>query len=358
MNEEFKRFLKFNAFAWVLFYWLLRTSQGVIFDKPLIYMVVDLSDTCVGFLQCLLLKPALDRFIGRKTILRGLAALVAIVASVLFFKAVHDLVYQQVFPPEMPYSLVRSVTTGLYLPGYIFIVWSICYVAWQAARQQARSREEALRARAEISALNAELVRRQMVPHFVFNTLNLLVATALKEKAFDTKDLLVKFSELLRYVAERGESGISSLEREVDFALDYMDIQASRFGRRIVFRHNLAQLETEASSMKVPVLLIQPLLENVIRHAVEQHKETINVHLQADLKDNGFGLLLTNTLPAGSGRPRKGDSLGTGLAGLKSRLRENFGTLARVEVDAAPDLFSVSVFVPRVNDGGVDLDPG
>ncbi|WP_262693102.1 sensor histidine kinase [Kordiimonas aquimaris] len=356
MNEEFKRFLRFNAVAWVLFYWLLRTSQGVIFDKPLIYMVVDLSDTCVGFLQCLLLRPALDRFIGQKTILRGFTAFIAIVTSVLFFKAVHDLIYQQVFPPEVPYSLVQSVTTGLYLPGYIFIVWSICYAAWQAVRQQARSQEEALRAKAKISALNAELVRRQMVPHFVFNTLNLLVATALKEKAFHTKDLLVKFSELLRYVAERGESGISSLGREINFALDYMDIQSSRFGHRVIFQHNLAQLTTEALSMEVPVLLIQPLLENVIQHAVEQYKETIEVQLQADLKDNGFRLLLTNTLPAGSYEPKEGSSLGTGLAGLKSRLLENFGTLAQVQVNAAPDLFSVSVFVPGVDDGGVYFD--
>ena len=354
MTEEYKQFLKFNAFAWVLFYWLLRTSQGVIFDKPLIYMAVDLSDTCIGFMQCLLLKPALDRFVGRKTLLRGFGAMIAIVASILIFKVTHDLIYQQVFPPEAPFSPIQSLTTGLNLPGYIFVVWTICYVAWQLVQQQARSREDALRATAAISALNAELVRRQMVPHFLFNTLNLLVATALKEQAFQTKELLVKFSELLRYVVERGENGISSLEKEVDFALDYMDIQSSRFGERIMFQHNLADLGEGQTAMAVPVLLIQPLLENIIQHAVEISKETIKINLDAALSDSGFNLTLSNTQPTQQASTPKEGSLGTGLASLNSRLRENFGSVAHVDVNDAPTVFSVTVFVPRM--GGA-LDP-
>lgn len=350
MKEEYKRFLGFNAFAWGLFYWLLRTSQGIIFNKPLIYMAVDFSDTIIGFIQCLVLKPVLDRFVVQKTPLRGIAAFVALVISILFFKVVHDLVYRQVFPSPEAYSFVHSISTGLYLPGYIFIVWTICYVAWQQQWQQAKAREEVLRAKAEISALNAELVRRQMVPHFVFNTLNLLVATALKEKAFHTKDLLVKFSELLRYIAERGENGISSLEKEIDFALDYMDIQSSRFGSRIVFHHNLGRLDAGATEVNIPVLLIQPLLENVIRHAVEPSRETVRVDMQADLTKDGFSLVLSNTLPAGPPGD-SANSLGTGLASLRDRLRDNFGDVAEVEVNAEQDLFTVTVFVPRMSNG-------
>jgi two-component system sensor histidine kinase AlgZ len=189
---------------------------------------------------------------------------------------------------------------------------------------------------AETTAQLAELQAR-IRPHFLFNSLNSAIALV-RENPRKAESLLEDLSELFRHaLVNKGES--ATLSEEVQLARHYLDIEQIRFGERL--RVEWA-LDPAAGSARVPALFLQPLVENAVKHGVEPSPTGADVKVSTQKRGSVVVIKVTNTVPAGQGRP------GHGVAqdNVRDRLRLLHDVQAQFQTALIDGLYQVRMEVP------------
>jgi signal transduction histidine kinase len=206
----------------------------------------------------------------------------------------------------------------------ILIYWSLvgaCQAITNFRRSQERERRAAeLEARLTRSKLQA--LRMQINPHFLFNTLN-AISTLVYVNARAADEMIGDLSELLRNSLDSAEEQEIPLARELEFIRHYVGIEKRRFGERLQTEF---KVPTELEQALVPALILQPLVENAIRHGIEPQRAPGWITIEArregqrlwlEVRDNGRGLVAE-----GREKPKR---QGIGLANTQARLQELYG---------------------------------
>jgi LytS/YehU family sensor histidine kinase len=226
---------------------------------------------------------------------------------------------------------------GFRLPIYLAIV-SIAHALCFYRRAQERERRtlslQAGLAKARLSAL-----RMQLQPHFLFNSLN-AIAELVHKDPDAADDMLVALASLLRLTLETSGEQELPLSRELEFVKRYLAIEHVRLGDRLQVAFDLAPDTPEAL---VPAFLLQPLVENAVRHGLEAQAEPGRLRISASRR--GSDLLLT-VFDSGPGlRADKPLREGIGLANTRARLDELYGAAGTLELRMAEG-FAVEVTIP------------
>jgi sensor histidine kinase YesM len=184
------------------------------------------------------------------------------------------------------------------------------------------------------------MLRSQIRPHFLFNSLNSVSSLTMTdpEKA---QEMVIKLAELMRYSLNLPDSMVSSLENELYHVELYLDIEKVRFGERLMFEK---QVEPEAIEWNVPVMMLQPLLENSVKYGVYESSESTKIRLGARLDDEALEIRIGNSYDPSS-NVKKGT--GTGLKNIRARLLNIYGTSSLMKIDQAEDYFEVILRIPR-----------
>ena len=189
---------------------------------------------------------------------------------------------------------------------------------------------------AETTARLAELQSR-IRPHFLFNTLNTALTLVRLDPA-KAEGVLEDLAELFRVaITESAES--VSLGEEVDLAQRYLDIEQIRFGSRL---HVTWELDAQAATARVPPLLLQPLVENAVRHGVEPSPEGGVIRVRTKVKLGRAVLSIANSVPKEPSRPGHGMA----LKNVRERLRLMHDVAAQFEMRQDKDVFRVQIVVP------------
>lgn len=202
-----------------------------------------------------------------------------------------------------------------------------------------------------LKQLELEVLQNQINPHFLFNSLNVLSKLALIEGAEKTSDLIVTMSNLLRYNLRQLDR-LVPLRDEVEHAKEYFTIQQARFRERIRFE---TDIDEDGLDVLVPVLTLQPILENVFVHGIEGKEEGAVIKLAITCKedetwvsisDNGVGmsedirqsLLNYDEEPApNQSSERNGHSTGLGTRNVFKRIELCYGNKDRIDIRSKPD---------------------
>ena len=209
-------------------------------------------------------------------------------------------------------------------------------------RREAEQR--ALReANLETRLIEAQLktLQQQLHPHFLFNTLH--AVSALMHRDVDAANkVLVRLSDLLRMSLDSGSQKEWRLSRELEFLDKYLQIEKARFGDRLTMDF---EVEPDTFDAFVPALILQPLVENAIKHGVAPHgthghieirAKHVDGVLQLSVSDNGPGPVTADKVRVG----------GIGLTNIRSRLNHHFGELGRLYLDRRADGFSAQITLP------------
>ncbi|QOY96814.1 histidine kinase [Massilia sp. UMI-21] len=215
--------------------------------------------------------------------------------------------------------------------------------AYEAAHRQALAMKEAqnLVIASELSAL-----RNKLNPHFLFNTLHSIIALTQRNPAA-AETALFQFSDMLRYVldTERGGSDRVTLDAELDFVRDYLELEQLRLGERL---HVDWDLDPDAGDHPLPALSLQPLVENSIKHAFNPHSRPGILCIRTR-RDPASGALTMSVRDSGPGADPAliATSSGLGLRTVERRLQLDYGSRAALRVQCAPGQgFCVSVTIP------------
>jgi two-component system, LytTR family, sensor histidine kinase AlgZ len=189
---------------------------------------------------------------------------------------------------------------------------------------------------AETTARLAELQAR-IRPHFLFNSLNSAIALVREDPA-RAETLLEDLSELFRHaLVNKGDS--VTLAEEVQVARHYLDIEQVRFGERLRVEWSI---DPRAGSARVPALFLQPLVENAVKHGVEPSPTGADIKVTTQRRGDVVVIRVTNTVPAGQGRPGHG----VALQNVRDRLRLLHDVQAQFQTALVEGRYQVRLVVP------------
>lgn len=253
--------------------------------------------------------------------------------------------------PRFPAGAV-SLRARLNFPLYWVLV-SVAHALLFYRRAQDRERRS-LELAASLAEARLRALRMQLQPHFLFNTLN-AIATLVHENPAAADDMIASLSDFLRLTLERGDRPEQPLRDELEFLDRYLEIERVRFGDRLRVRR---EIDPSTLDLPVPTLLLQPLVENAVRHGLEPRRETGIITLAARrdgpslrvaVSDNGVGLSAAAPVREG-----------VGLANTRARLHELYGPRASLALEATPGGGATVVIhlpAPPSSPGGPVPDP-
>jgi two-component system, LytTR family, sensor kinase len=214
---------------------------------------------------------------------------------------------------------------------YQVLIFLIAYVLVLTITYLIDSRENVARQMTETARLNEELskaqlaaLRRQMEPHFMFNTLNSIAALVRDRRNDAAVSMIVGLSEFLRRASEDSHRSQVTLREEVEYLQRYVDIQKVRFGERL---HVSVDIPAHLLDVPVPNLLLQPLVENAIKHGIGTRVAGGTVRVAGERREGSLYLCVYNDGPIFR-KDWETNSGGVGLANLRTRLQILHGSAA------------------------------
>lgn len=256
---------------------------------------------------------------------KAILCFVLTLACAPFSASVDFLIASWYLWPQKPAFSPRDFVYSLIENSSFFFGWACLYVAMlyshevrQQERRLAAVREEALRA--QMRAL-----RYQINPHFLFNTFNSIAALIEESRQSEAKRMVVVLSEFLRTTLTLDPLSDVRLDRELALQQDYLAIERERFSDRLDFT---IDVPSELNGALVPSLILQPLVENAIKHGVGQASTPLLISIAATAIDGGLRLTITNDVTP-ERETTEQSSTGIGLANVNERLAARFGAQGR-----------------------------
>jgi len=184
------------------------------------------------------------------------------------------------------------------------------------------------------------MLRSQIRPHFLFNSLNSISSLTMTDPA-RAQEMVIKLSEFMRYSLNLSDSMISTLDRDLYHAGLYLDIEKVRFGNKLLIEKDIVK---KALEWNIPAMILQPLLENAIKHGIYESSEKVVIKLHANIEDNHLRIVIGNDVDP-EGKPRKGT--GTGLKNVEARLVNHYGQSRLMSINKSENYFEVTLKIPR-----------
>ena len=262
--------------------------------------------------------------------LRALGTQLMVSVGVTFLAMVVGAMASTVFEPsgfgeQLWYFLAQHFATGLLTYWALFAIQQAIHFHAEKARREV----EASRLATELAQSRLLALKSQLQPHFLFNTLHAII-TLLDEDKVSAEDMLLRLSELLRAFLEDYDGQEISLRQELTLIELYLGIQRTRFKDRLTTRIYIAP---DTLDCAVPSLILQPIVENAIRHGIGQRVGSDNIEIESRREGDTLCIDVRNgnsTLAAG---PVDSAGHGIGLSNTRLRLKELYGEAAGVRLE-------------------------
>lgn len=228
-------------------------------------------------------------------------------------------------------KLVAIPLGTLMYDGFVLFTWSLLYFGINDWVELERQRERATKAEALAHAARLRALRSQLEPHFLFNTLNAISTLVVEGQNSAAASMIARLSDFLRLTLDTTDTPEISVAEELEFVRRYLGIEQVRFGDRLKVA---IEAPAEAMQALVPALVLQPLVENAVKHGVLPRERGGSVTVTV-AKNNGS--LRMSVADDGPGLP-KGAAVASavGLSNTAARLAELYGDKSSFSLDSSP----------------------
>lgn len=338
---------------------LLRVVSSLANAQPWSFLVIVLIATITGFSISLILSVIYRVLINRRPLVTwGVTALVLALAVGLY--AFIDSWVISLYRPSAEQGFAQLFLGVFYLDLTLLGAWSALYYAINFFLQVEERNDQLLQLEAQATSAQLAMLRYQLNPHFLFNTLNSISTLVLLKQTEPANAMLSRLSSFLRHTLVNDATARVTVAQEVETLKLYLDIERMRFEERL---RTVFAIEDAAKNALMPSLLLQPLVENAIKYAVSPLEEGAEITVAAQLvgsmlrvtvSDTGPGLQTDTDIPKFPGvttttggnaqQPAKGHgpipgqpSTGLGLANIRDRLAQAYGENQRFVTGNRPE---------------------
>ena len=218
------------------------------------------------------------------------------------------------------------------------LAWSAIYFGWKYFQEAQREQENALRAAALANEAQLEMLRYQLNPHFLFNALNSIKASVSEDQA-RAETMVAQLSEFLRYSILHRNAPQVSLGAELKAARNYLAIEKTRFEDKLEIEF---AIEAAAENFAVPSFLLNPLVENAVKHGFRTSAKPLKIRISAELRGGG-GLILEVANTGKLQNVSEANGTKVGLENVRERLDKAFGGRGEFELRQDGDLVKARI---------------
>lgn len=219
-----------------------------------------------------------------------------------------------------------------------FVLVSVIWYNWQEQSEQEERKQDA-----EKLTKEAELfkLRQQLQPHFLFNSLNSINAL-IGSRPQEARKMVQQLSDFLRGTIKKEEHQWVTLKEELQYLQLYLDIEKVRFGHRLSTK---VECDEAFNELKLPALLLQPIMENAIKFGLYDTVDEIEISLRAFKEENNLVITVTNPFDPETSAPRQGT--GFGLQSVQRRLYLLFARNDLLTTEAKENIFTTTIKIPQ-----------
>ena len=325
-------------------YLLLRSVVSISNGFAVERIIAAIIEAIVGYCLTLLLS-ALYGFYRRLPRISGVLLTLTTLALATVIYAVLD-AFTFSFIREGDTSITFALVVGtVFLNFTVLAGWSALYfgINFYLIVEQQIDQMQLLENQA--SSAQLAMLRYQLNPHFLFNTLNSISTLVLLKQTERANVMLSRLSSFLRYTLANEPTAHVTLSQEVETLKLYLEIEKMRFDERLRTHFDI---DPRVANARLPSLLLQPLVENAIKYAVTPQEEGADITVTARLTGERVQIAVSDTGPGLiESKPRPTLSTGVGLANIRERLAQAFGPDHRFETRTKPgEGFSVDIEIP------------
>ncbi len=345
---------KNRAFWWLqVLGWLgaftLRGVSGIVAGQDFPFFVIIFIESFTGFSITLILSVAFKRILSLASPLSWASSALLLAIAVAFFASVQTWVIQIARPDSGGFS---QLLIGYFIfPMTLLGAWSALYFAINFFLQVEEQTDQLERLEAQATSAQLAMLRYQLNPHFLFNTLNSISTLVLLKQTTPANAMLTKLSSFLRHTLIAQPGGKVTVAQEVETLKLYLEIERMRFEERL---RTEFRVDDDAARGCIPSFLLQPLIENAIKYGVSAQEEGARISLAAKVIGSRLRLTVYDTGPGLQGNQNAAEavkrghsSTGVGLANIMERLSQAYGEDHRFDIETPPDGgFTVIIELP------------
>ena len=236
----------------------------------------------------------------------------------------------------------RSLPLRFFINALLIAWIAMVNILWNI--QQEHKENEQRKADAERLAREAELynLRQQLQPHFLFNSLNSIIAL-IGRKPEEARNMTFQLSDFLRGTLRKDDQQLIALKDELDHLQLYLSIEKVRFGHRL---ETQVTYDEDCLSKTLPAMIMQPLVENAIKYGLYDTTEKVTIGVACSYRNHMLHIQIENPYDSENNKPRRGT--GFGLRGVQRRLYLLFGRTDLLETQATTHIFTSIIKIPQV----------
>ena len=321
-NDRGRLFWILNIAGWSG-YVLTAYLGALVHEKPDTYIAVLVATAFLGFLLTIPMRWLYHRLWARSPIVIAFSILVNCYVLALGWRYVQNTWYFDWVKGGWQPEEFMDYVSGVMGSFYVLLCWSGLYFGIKYYLQLQEQTERTLAATAAAHQAQLKMLRYQLNPHFLFNTLN-AISTLILDRSNETANLAVsRLSDFLRYTLDNDPMKRVTLGSELGAIDLYLGIEEVRFGDRLVVRK---EVESSALGALVPSLILQPLVENAIKYAINPSEKGGTLTISAKVRNHMLLLTLADNGPGLKNGPKtKRASSGVGLKNTRERLQQFYG---------------------------------
>lgn len=308
-------------------YFFLRTISGFAGGMGWMLLVHTLLLTATGYSLTLLMGSLFRRLIKMKPIWTLILSLFAVIAASGTFSVIETWSVATFLKPGFKPEGVAYLS-ALFIDFSLLAAWTALYYGinyFLLLEDQIRLRE---RLESQASSAQLAMLRYQLNPHFLFNTLNSISTLVLLKQTERANAMLARLSSFLRYTLANEPTANVTLAQEVETLKLYLEIEKMRFEDRL--RPHF-RIEPETIGARLPSLLLQPLIENAIKYAVTPAENGADIWITASREGQAVRIEVADNGDGGGAEIAASPSTGVGLANIRDRLSQAYGAAHRFE---------------------------
>ena len=313
-------------------YFILRSINGFSNAMGAMWIIHTALLTATGYSLTLLMASLFRRLIAMKPIWTLLLSLTVVVLASIVFSIIETWSVATFLKPDLELT-PRTYLSAILLDFTLLAAWAALYYGinyFLLLEGEIKQRE---RLESQASTAQLAMLRYQLNPHFLFNTLNSISTLVLLKQTERANAMLARLSSFLRYTLANEPTAKVTLAQEVETLKLYLEIEKMRFEDRL--RPHF-EIDPGCSMALLPSLLLQPLIENAIKYAVTPQEDGADISIEVKRQGDRVVILVSDTGPGSDSQytARAAESTGVGLANIRDRLAQAYGDNHRFETQS------------------------
>ena len=328
-------------------YFVLRSLGGIANAMGWLFIVPTALTTATGYSLTLLMSAAFRRLFQGKPVVTWTASIIIVGVASALFSSIETWAHATFYRTgPMPEGV--QFFSAILLDFSVLGAWSALYYGIKFYLLVEEQRDQLLRLESQASSAQLAMLRYQLNPHFLFNTLNSISTLVLLKQTERANAMLSRLSSFLRYTLVSEPEGEMTVAQEVETLKLYLDIEKMRFEERL---RTSFDIDPAAADACMPSLLLQPLVENAVKYAVTPKEEGADIAVAIRRLGSRVHITVSDTGPgtsqsSGDGVARPLPSTGVGLANIRDRLAQAYGDDHHFDIQAGPEGFAVAIDIP------------